>query len=88
MNICEQIKALPDDLNNPTLVAEYILARMDDPNRMEVSKLKALAESHERLLHAARQWVKECRIEFSEEEIANDPEIQLLDAAIEQAEKL
>lgn len=50
-------------INDPTSVAEYILAKMDDQyiltglndaDRMKVSSLKALMESHERLYRLLR----------------------------------
>jgi hypothetical protein len=82
MNIIEQIKALPPstDLPGVTDGTYGMVLRTND--------LKVLAESHERLLQAAREWTSECRREFTDEELADDHEYQRSMAAIEQAEAM
>ena len=77
MNIIEQIKAVP--LENDASPVWYSI---DDYGICKVADLKALAESHERLLVVAKEVVKR-KIDGE----YGDPKPEL-SAAIEQAEKL
>jgi hypothetical protein len=66
MNIIEKLKSLPDNL-----------IYVDPEGRIQAEHLKALAESHERLLEAAKELYGYAAWESQE-----------IETAIEQAEKL